>query len=104
MFSARFFFVISVFIVLLAGCGSSSSDTTSLGKQCESNSECESEQYCHFAEGDCGANAGECARRTEVCTMIYAPVCGCDGKTYGSDCGAAGEGVSISKQGECEGS
>eukprot|EP00579_Thalassiosira_antarctica_P009013 CAMPEP_0201889148 /NCGR_PEP_ID=MMETSP0902-20130614/29291_1 /ASSEMBLY_ACC=CAM_ASM_000551 /TAXON_ID=420261 /ORGANISM="Thalassiosira antarctica, Strain CCMP982" /LENGTH=124 /DNA_ID=CAMNT_0048419629 /DNA_START=149 /DNA_END=520 /DNA_ORIENTATION=+ len=33
--------------------------------------------------------------------MIYAPVCGCDGVTYASECSARGAGASLSRMGEC---
>ncbi|EPZ51993.1 Kazal-type serine protease inhibitor domain protein [Bacteriovorax sp. BAL6_X] len=37
-----------------------------------------------------------------ICTMIWMPVCGVDGKTYGSACNANCEKVEIKHQGECE--
>jgi Kazal-type serine protease inhibitor domain len=66
---------------------------------------CAKEEYCHYApDALCGFadGTGVCELKPEVCTEIYAPVCGCDGKTYSSDCVAAGAGVSVAKDGECE--
>jgi len=35
--------------------------------------------------------------------MIYLPVCGCDGVDYASECNAFAAGVSVSREGKCDG-
>ncbi len=60
---------------------------------------CEEYQYCYFA--DCGLESGVCVGRPWLCREIYAPVCGCDGLTYGNACAAASSGMSIAYNGPC---
>jgi len=69
--------------------------------ECMGNWECGLKEFCLFLEGKC-SGPGTCMQKPEVCPMFYAPVCGCDMKTYGTQCEAYGNGVSILYAGECK--
>jgi hypothetical protein len=71
---------------------------------CNGDWDCSGTEFCQFAqEGACGltAEVGTCVEKPEICILIFAPVCGCDGQTYGNSCQAAAAGQSIDHQGEC---
>jgi hypothetical protein len=66
---------------------------------------CNAAEYCAYEPGQsCGAADAEsvCKPRPSECPAVLAPVCGCDGKTYGNVCEAAGGGVGILKNGPCD--
>ncbi|MFN8390590.1 MAG: Kazal-type serine protease inhibitor family protein [Bdellovibrionota bacterium] len=72
-------------------------------KMCSETKPCEHGAFCSYPVGSCGKDGktGSCLWRPEICTMIYSPVCGCDGTTYPSDCAANAKGVSVKSAGEC---
>ena len=71
---------------------------------CLSDADCGKELYCAKAMGPCD-RPGICQPFVPEgpCTLEYAPVCGCDGKTYSNPCEASRQGVNTVHLGECQG-
>lgn len=94
-----------LFGVALISCGSGGSDEAlQQGDACGVgiSKTCEGNLFCEYPIGDCSHSKGTCVALPEVCAMIYSPVCGCDGVTYGNACEAKGHGVSLRTERECQ--
>ena len=72
-------------------------------RRCASTAECLADEFCQLDQ-ICRQREGRtavCLPRPSACPEIYAPVCGCDGTTYGSACEAHSAGVSVATDGPC---
>jgi hypothetical protein len=66
---------------------------------------CEAGTFCEFSvAAACGSfdAPGSCVRKPDACAEIFAPICGCDGKTYGNACEAQLQEVSVAGTVACK--
>jgi|GEM_PF-2621349 len=69
---------------------------------CETDEACLVGEWCARDVGQCGDFEGLCSPKPTLCDELKATqVCGCDNKTYPSNCKAHGSGVNILHKGPC---
>lgn len=66
---------------------------------------CPANQMCEYKPGQCFfmEREGVCINVPTICTKIFKPVCGCDGKTYANDCVRKAARAQKSHDGKCWG-
>ena len=64
---------------------------------------CDDGLFCNLVRRTCGQGdqGGRCLRKPSDCPSVVAPVCGCDGETYASECRAQAAGMSTWRDGDC---
>lgn len=63
---------------------------------------CDEGEFCYTLPGQCCCDhIGFCVPQVNACPAVYAPICGCDGNTYGNVCEAIVAGVNVDYFGEC---
>ncbi len=68
---------------------------------CTTNLDCLRSEWCRFADGVCNG-IGTCEVRPEICPLVIAEVCGCDGTTYVNACEAYRAGANVEYDGVCD--
>jgi hypothetical protein len=85
--------------------GDASADAEpSVGGRCATTSDCDAQHFCGFQRALGCAAIGVCVLvPPSQASCGYAPVCDCDGKTWGSACPQNGyEYIRVAHMGECE--
>ncbi len=85
--------------------GIATAEAAGKGARCSGGlkSRCDAGLWCEPKPGRCAANhpRGRCVEVPAVCTMVYQPVCGCNGKTYSNDCARRSARVAKKHNGAC---
>jgi hypothetical protein len=83
---------------------SSTPGSARIGATCSPATDtCGADEFCEVSDGACAKSGsqGHCVAVSQVCAMLYQPVCGCNGQTFSNDCERRRAKVSKRKDGGC---
>ena len=69
-------------------------------KKCKTNKQCGKGDWCQKENGACKSE-GTCKEKMVCTSQEVSPVCGCNHKTYNSECLAHAAGVNVDHAGKC---
>ena len=100
---------VSLCLAVFAGLSALSpapASAAALGETCDGIAaiQCGAGLWCEHPAGQCqlADGSGTCLKESgPLCSAIYQPVCGCDGKTYGNDCERQRAKISKMQDGPC---
>jgi hypothetical protein len=97
-------FLLGVFILL-----ENQAHAVAVGQPCgaATGAVCDKGLWCEPPTGKCGATTGVCVAVPRFClarkkSKSFRPVCGCNSKTYSSDCFRRADKVAKSRDGKCD--
>jgi hypothetical protein len=96
----------ALLIVLGLALGSTGASAAGKGEVCGEfiGIPCSKGLWCQHPAGTCmwADGFGVCETVPQICTFLYKPVCGCNGKTYGNDCVRRAARVQLNHPGRCK--
>lgn len=109
MLSLRVLLAVTVIAALTVASGiGSGAHAVPVGQPCEgaTGAVCDKGLWCEPPSGMCASTAGACVALPRICiarkkSKSFQPVCGCNGKTYSSDCFRRAQKIGKARDGKC---
>jgi hypothetical protein len=106
MFCNKYLVLALAVAILVVAAPHGRANAVPAGAACGDGSMCDKGLWCEAAAGKCAAQAGVCVTIPRLCiarkrSKSFQPVCGCNSKTYSSDCFRRADRIAKSHDGKC---